>query len=110
MSDTTQTDVLTITQAGYLADLIRGVERCSKLRYYPFGSDSADNPAVVVLRAFTYPDGTMYPYAADIRDSHVWTSGMFERWFAVRDLLTAMDNAVNGTAGLDQPMAIVELS
>jgi len=113
MSDqTATTDVLTINQAGYLADLIRGVERCGKLRWYPFGTDSeraVPTRLDVSLRAFTNPDGSLYPHSADIRDAHVWTSGLFERWLSVRDVLAALDNAINGT-DLDKPMAFIEES
>jgi hypothetical protein len=100
-------DILTIDQAGYLADLIRGVESGRRMRWYPLGTDSADNPATVVLRAFTNADGTLYPHNADIRDSHVWTSGIFERFYPVRDVLAAMANAINGT-DLGAPMAMLD--
>jgi hypothetical protein len=57
-------DILTINQAGYLADLIRGVERGKRMRWYPLGAGSVDHPLTVTLRAFTNPDGSLYPYAA----------------------------------------------
>lgn len=102
-------DILTIDQAQRLADLMRGVEAHAKLRYYPDGTDSADNPVTVTLRAFTYDGGALYRGDEDIRDAHVWTSGIFERWFTVRELVAAMANAVQGT-DLAAPMAIVETS
>jgi hypothetical protein len=100
-------DILTINQAGYLADLIRGVERGKRMRWYPLGAGSVDHPLTVTLRAFTNPDGSLYPYAADIRDAHVWTSGMFEHWYPVRDILAALDNAISGTEE-NSPMALIE--
>lgn len=100
--------ILTINQAGLLADLIRGVERKLKLRYYPMGADSADNPMVQVLRAFTYAEGALYPHDKDIRDAHVWTSGFTEHWFPVEQLLKALNNHTHGTDGLDQPMAAID--
>ncbi|SRR6266568_1730325 len=99
-------DILTIEQAGYLADLIRGVEHDEKLCWYPLGADTVVS-ATVVLRAFTNADGSLYPHNADIRDAHVWTSGMFERWFPVRDVLAALANAIYGTVP-DEPMAWIK--
>lgn len=99
---------LTLSQASWLGELIHGVERGLKMRYYPLGSDSADNPMTCVLRAFTYNGGGMYPYNADVRDSYVWTSGFMEKWLKVDDLLKALDNAINGKDGTDKPMAIIE--
>jgi hypothetical protein len=101
---------MTLNQAGYLADLMRGVERKSKLRYYPRGAESADHPLELVMRAFTREDGAFWPNEADVRDAFVWGSGFMEHWLKVSDLLKAMDNAVNGRDGTDQPMATVELS
>lgn len=99
--------ILTINQAGLLADLIHGVERGAKLRYYPRGCESADNPMVAVLRAFTYAEGALYPRDKDIRDAHVWTSGFTEHWFPVEQLLTALDN-MQGEHGLENPMAVID--
>jgi hypothetical protein len=62
---------------------------------------------VVIMRAFTYPDGSLYSGDADIRDAHVHCSGTFEHWFDVRGLMAALANAIDGSAGLDQPMAII---
>lgn len=104
---TDSSNVLTINQAGYLGDLIRGVERGAKLRYYPMGAKDADHPMTQVLRAFTHDGGGFYPHDADIRDSHVWTSGITERWFKVSDLITAMDNAINGR-DINAPMAMID--
>jgi hypothetical protein len=101
------TDVLTISQAGYLADLIAGVSAGKRMRYYPMGSKDADRPMVQVLRAFTHEGGALYDYHADIRDAHVWTSGLMEHWFPVRDLLAAMSNAID-PIDLDAPMAMIE--
>ncbi len=101
-------DVLTLQDAGYLADLIRGVESGAKLRYYPMGAEDADHPFTAVMRAFTNDGGGFYSFTADVRDSHIWCSGMMERWFLVRDLIKAMKNAINGQDGLDQPMAFID--
>jgi hypothetical protein len=100
-------DILTISQAGYLADLTRGVAQGKRMRWYPLGTDSADNPLIVVLRAFTHPDGTRYPHDADIRDAHVHTSGMFEHWYPVRDVLAALDNMTNYTDD-SKPLAKID--
>ena len=99
--------ILTINQAGVLADLIRGVERRLKLRYYPSGVESADHPMVQYLRAFTYAEGALYPHDKDIRDAHVWTSGFMEHWFPVEQLLKALDN-MDGKHGLDEDMAVID--
>ena len=98
--------VLTINQAGLLADLIRGVERKAKLRYYPFGGASADRPAVMVLRAFTYAEGALYPHNADIRDAHVWTSGFTENWMPVEVLIKALDN-IKRKHGDNEAIAVI---
>jgi F420-0:gamma-glutamyl ligase len=37
----------------------------------------------------------------------VWCSGTFEHWLPVRDLVAALQNAVDGKAGTDKPMAII---
>lgn len=102
------TEVLTIERAGYLADLIRGVEAGAKLAYYPSGADTV-TPLIVVLRAFTYDGGGLYPRDKDIRDAHVWTSGMFERWFTVRELLDALENTIDASHGMGAPMASWDL-
>lgn len=98
---------LTISEAGYLADLIAGVSAGKRIRYYPMGSLDADRPMVQVLRAFTHEGGGLYDYHADIRDAHVWTSGLMEHWFPVRDLLAAMRNAIDPDE-LHAPMAMIE--
>jgi hypothetical protein len=112
MTDTTTsasaTRVLTIDQAGWLSDLIKGVERGLTMRYYQRGAEDAERPLKAVLRAFTYQNGNLYPHDADIRDAYVWTSGMFEHWFLVSDLMDALANAVHGTSGTDAPMAVIE--
>jgi hypothetical protein len=103
---------LTIEQARLLGDLIHGVERKCKMHYYPYGADTSDatmNVLTVVLRAFTNEGGGgFYPHDSDIRDSYVWTSAIFEHWFKVDDLIVAMDNAVTGKNGTNQPMAVID--
>lgn len=99
---------LTINQANWIGDLIYGVQSGLKMRYYPQGSEDADNAVVVTLRAFTYEGGGLYPSDADIRDSFVWTSGFTERWFKVDDLVKALDNAMLNSQGSDMPMAIID--
>ncbi len=100
-------EVLTIGQAGYLADLIQGVEGNKTMRYYPHGANFGNTPLKVTLRAFTYEDGALYQHDADIRDAFVWTSGIFERWFPVRDLMNALAN-LDGRFGTDHPMAVID--
>jgi len=104
----TDNSVLTIRQAGYLADLIKGVEQGKKLRYYAIGTDDADHPLVLVMRAFTREGGGFWAHDADIRESYIWCSGIVERWFSVRELMTAMQNAIDGDIGMDQPMAMID--
>jgi hypothetical protein len=99
-------EVLTISQAGHLGDLVRGVDNGSSLRWYPYGADNPDVVLRVVLRAFTYEGGGMYPHDADIRDAFVWTSGFTERWLPVRDLLPALSN-LDGHLGMSEPIAII---
>lgn len=100
-------EVLTLNQAVDLADLIRGVEGGRRMRYYPDGAEGDAVFTTVVLRAFTYEGGGFYANDADIRDAFVHTSGMFERWFPVRDLMAALSN-LDGHLGLDKPIAIIE--
>jgi hypothetical protein len=102
-------DILNMDDAGHLGELILGVERGRKMRYYPLGSDSADNPLRVVLRAFTHDGGGLYTRDADIRDAYVWTSGFTERWFPVRDLMKALANTIDARHGMNQPMAVIEV-
>ena len=99
--------ILTLNQAGVLADLIRGVQAGAKLRYYPRGADDADHPMVQSLRAFTHDGGGFISEHDDVRDAYVWTSGFTEHWFKVEDLITALDN-IQGTHGLDKPMAVID--
>jgi hypothetical protein len=99
--------VLTISQSIWLGDLGRGVERGSKMRYYPMGAKDADHPLEVILRAFTYEGGGLYAHDEDIRESYVWCSGFTERWFKVSDLLDALENAVSCKFGDESPMAII---
>jgi hypothetical protein len=105
--------ILTIEQARLLSQMVRGVERNAKLRYYPYGAETAvDEPRVgsYTMRAFTREDGTLYPHEADIRDAFVWCSGTFERWFKVSDLLIAMDNITSGRHGITNPMAVIDFT
>jgi DNA-directed RNA polymerase subunit M/transcription elongation factor TFIIS len=99
--------VMTLNEAAWLGELIRGVERNLKLRYYPLGTESADNPMIAVLRAFTHDGGGFWPRDADARDAFVWTSGFSEHWMKASDLLTALDN-MYGKHGLEAPMAVIE--
>lgn len=98
---------LTINQSMLLGQIHHGVERGLKLRYYQFGTRDADHPLIVSMRAFTYEGGNLYAHDADVRDAYVWTSGFTERWFKVDELITALDN-MQGTHGLDNPMAVIE--
>lgn len=98
-------DVLTIAQAGHLADLISGVEHSKKIEWYPLGTDTV-TPGTYVLRAFTNVSGGMYPSAADIRDAHVWMSGIMEHWVPVREILDALSN-LDGHLGFTEPIATI---
>jgi len=100
--------VMTIDQAIYLGDLVNGVQRGLRMRYFPFGADDNNKPMGMSMRAFTYENGNLYPHNADIRDAYVWFSGFTEHWIKVSDLLLALDNAVNGTQGMNKPMAIID--
>jgi hypothetical protein len=99
---------ITIEQAGWLGDLIHGVERGCKMHYYPMGAKDADHPMAVVLRAFTYEGGGLYPHDEDIRESYVWCSGIIETWLKVGDVLDALENAVTCKFGDESPMAIID--
>ena len=99
--------ILTLDDAARLGDLIRAVETGAKLRYYPFGADSADQPATGVLRAFTREGGGFIDSDSDVRGAYVHVSGMFERWYPVGDLIRALAN-MDGRYGLDQPIAAID--
>jgi len=100
-------EILTIDQAGLLADLLYAVRHNKKVRYYPRGAEGNAVYATITLRAFTREDGYLYPHDADIRDAFVWTSGMVEVFHPVRKLLDALSN-LDGHLGIDQPIAIIE--
>ena len=99
--------ILTINQAGLLADLLRGVQAGAKLSYYQFGTRDADHPLIVVMRAFTHNGGGFISEKDDVRDAFVWCSSFIEHWFHVEHLITALDN-IDGKHGLDEPMAIID--
>jgi hypothetical protein len=101
--------VLTIEQAGQLAEIIRGVERGLKLRYYPRGTEDADHPLKVSMRAFTRQGGGgFFPMNGDIRDAYVWCSSFMEHWLLVSDLMKAMSNVSTLADGENAPMAIID--
>jgi hypothetical protein len=99
--------LLSLSEAGVLGDLIRGVQASAKLRYYQFGGRDADRPLVVTMRAFTQDGGGFISDKEDIRGAYVWCSGFLERWLKVSDLVKALDN-IYGKHGLDNPMAVIE--
>lgn len=99
-------DILTLSDAAYLGDLIRAVERKQKMRFYPRGTDDADHPLEVTLRAFTTVNGGFYPSGSDVRDAHVWASSMVEHWFPVRNLILALSN-LDGHLGFSEPIAVL---
>jgi hypothetical protein len=103
----TNPNVLTSSQLMLLAELDRGVERKLKMRYYQFGSENADHPLEVNLRAFTRKDGSLYPHDADIRHAYVWCSGFTEHFIPVSDIVRALDN-MDGKHGLEAPMAVID--
>ena len=110
MSDNNER-VLTIEDLDRLSDLLRAVRAGAKMRWYPFGTDSkSDTPkyGTFILRAFTNPDGTFYPFDKDIRDACVWMTGTFESFREVTDILKAMENAIDMKYGADAPMAIID--
>jgi hypothetical protein len=99
--------VLTYKQANLLADLIRGVQAKAKLRYYPRGTDSADNPMMLILRAFTDQQGAFWADDKDIRDAFVWCSGITEQFLGVEVLIKALDN-IDGKHGMTAVMAVID--
>lgn len=99
---------LTLDQAGHLSDLIRGVDRGAKLRYYPRGAEGSAVYGRWVMRAFTLEGGGLYPNGSDIREAYIWGSGITERWFKVSDLIIAMSNIFDGKHGMDKPMATID--
>ena len=100
-------EVLTINQLGHLVMLDRGIQAGARLRFYPFGSDSADNPWTGRLRCYAREGGGFWPNDADVRDAFVHVSGVFERWFPVRELIDALSN-VDGHLGDEKPIAIID--
>lgn len=107
-ADKVNSRILTMYQADWLGQLIRAVQACAKMRYYVFGASGNADSVRYTLRAFTLDGGGLYPNHADIRDAYVWASGFMEHWFKVDDLIKALDNAVNGSDGLDAPMAMID--
>jgi hypothetical protein len=102
--------ILTLNEAGLLADLIRGVQAKAKLRWYPYGADDSDATMHVAefrLRQFTYDGGGFISEKDDVRDAYVWCSGMMERWLKVSDLIHALDN-IDGKHGMDKPIAVID--
>jgi transcription elongation factor Elf1 len=99
--------ILSLNEAGLLADLIRGVQAKAKLRFYMQGADDADEPLIVVMRSFTHEDGGFLSEQEDVRDAYVWCSGFTEHWFKVSDLIKALDN-MDGHHGLSAPMATID--
>ena len=98
---------LTLNDAALLGELIIGVQRNLKMRYYPRGSESADKPLVVTLRAFTRNGGGFIHSDAEVRDAFVWASGLTEQWFHVDHLIKAIDN-LDGKHGFEEPIAVID--
>lgn len=104
-------ETLTLSDAGYLSDVLRAVERNAKLRWYPLGTDSADYPLVQTMRAVTREGGGLWSDAdGDVRDAYVWTSGMTETWLPVRELTAALRRMTNpdNADWSDKPLAVIE--
>jgi hypothetical protein len=103
---------LTINEAARLADLIHAVERSKTVRWYPRGNHAVGDKILsgtFVLRAFTHEGGAIwFEKDGDIRDAHVWCSGISERWLKVSDIMQALANATTGYYGDEQPMAVIE--
>jgi hypothetical protein len=108
--------VLSLYKLQLLSDLLRAVQASShqsgvKMRWYPVGHDPGSNvprQMDLVMRAFTHKDGTFLSEQDDVRDAYIWFSGFTERWIKVEEVLDALDNAVNGNHGTDQPMAVID--
>jgi len=99
---------LTMSAASILGDILRGVEQGRKLRYYPEGADSADYPVNSVMRAITHDGGGFwFDSDGDVRNAFIWTSGMFEHWYPVVEVMRAIHNQ-DGHLGMTKPMAIIE--
>jgi hypothetical protein len=95
---------LTLRDGRTLAEVISAVDSGARLEWYPLGTDSADHPLKLVMRAFTYYGGGFYAHDADVREAYIWCSGMFEMWLKVTDVMRALEN-ISGEFGLDQPIA-----
>ena len=108
--------ILSLNKLQLLSDLLRAVQASNhqsgvKLLWYPVGHDpgsSVPRQMGLVMRAFTHQDGTFLSERDDVRDAYIWFSGFTERWIKVEEVLDALDNAVNGNHGTDQPMAVIE--
>lgn len=101
---------LTLTQAGHLADIVRGVERGSRLWYYPSGAQNGAPSASYVLRCFAHEGGGLwFDKDGDVRDAYVHGSGIMERWFKVSDLIRALENIIDAKYGDGEPMARIEV-
>jgi hypothetical protein len=99
---------LTYSDASVLADIMRAVEAKARIRWYPNGTDSADNPLKLVIRAFTHDGGGFwFDSDGDVRNAYIWTSGISEHWLRVSDVMRALRN-IQGEFGLDQPMATID--
>lgn len=99
--------VLTLNDAGLLADLIRGVQANAKLRWYQFGTRDTEHPLIVSMRAFTHEGGGFISEKEDIRDAYVWCSSFLEHWLKVSNIIKALDN-LNGKHGLENPIAVID--
>jgi hypothetical protein len=95
-----------------MADLIQGVQRKSKMRYYPRGvcpeSDTVMS-MTLIFRAFSHDGGGLwFDNDGDVRDAFVWCSGFMERWLKVDDIIDAMENHTDMRHGETAPMAVID--
>ncbi len=99
---------LTLTDAGYLSDILRGVEQGAYIRWYPRGTDSADNPIKSVMRAITHEGGGLwFDSDGDVRNAYIWTSGIWEHWLPVREVMSAL-RRMTGSGDMSQPLATID--
>lgn len=102
-------DNLTITDAGYLADIMRAVDRKDNVRltWYPFGGDNPEIKTTYVIRAITHDGGGFwFDPDGDVRDAYLWLSGTTERWLKISDLMDAL-RAMTGN-DTTVPLATIE--
>lgn len=100
---------LTLSDAGYLSDIIRAVERHARVTWYPLGGSAPEVHASYVMRSFAHDGGGLwFDRDGDVRDAYVWLSGTMEHWIKTSDLMAALKGMVNGREHDDDPLMIIE--